>query len=140
MILKKGYIIQGCSLFNIFLSHAGILWVSEVLDEYPKICYNMTGGDSMGYKVNDMMFAFGITLFAGLSTGIGSILAFYTKETNKKFLSAALGFSAGVMIYVSMIEIFSEARESLEGLYGANLGYIYTTIAFFVGIAIIALI
>lgn len=94
----------------------------------------------MNIEMNDIIFAFGITLFAGLSTGIGSILAFYTKQTNKKFLSGALGFSAGVMIYVSMIEIFPEARESLEGLYGARLGYIYTTIAFFVGIGIIALI
>ena len=67
-------------------------------------------------------------------------MAFYTKQTNKKFLSAALGFSAGVMIYVSFVEIFPEARESLEGVYGENLGYIYTVIAFFVGIGLIALI
>lgn len=51
-------------------------------------------------------FAFGLTLFAGLCTGIGSALAFFSKRTNKGFLSVALGFSAGVMIYVSMIEIF----------------------------------
>lgn len=94
----------------------------------------------MNYELNDIIFAFGITLLAGLSTGIGSLLAFYTKRTNEKFLSAALGFSAGVMIYVSFIEIFPKALESLEGLYGENLGYIYTTIAFFVGIAVIALI
>lgn len=94
----------------------------------------------MNYELNDIIFAFGITLLAGLSTGIGSLLAFYTKRTNEKFLSAALGFSAGVMIYVSFVEIFPEARESLEALYGANLGYIYTTIAFFGGIAVIALI
>lgn len=94
----------------------------------------------MGYELNDIIFAFGVTLFAGLSTGIGSILAFYTKRTNKKFLSAALGFSAGVMMYVSFIEIFPEARQSLSALYGDQLGYIYTTIAFFVGMGIIGLI
>lgn len=94
----------------------------------------------MNYELNDIIFAFSITLLAGLSTGIGSLLAFYTKKTNKKFLSGALGFSAGVMIYVSFVEIFPEARESLEGLYGENLGYIYTTIAFFVGMGVIALI
>lgn len=91
-------------------------------------------------EANNILFAFGLTLFAGLSTGIGSTLAFYTKQTNKKFLSAALGFSAGVMIYVSMIEIFVEARESLESIHGTSLGYWYTTIAFFVGMGIIALI
>ncbi|PLX34227.1 MAG: zinc transporter ZupT, partial [Clostridiales bacterium] len=67
-------------------------------------------------------FALGLTIFAGLSTGIGSILAFYTKQTNKRFLSAALGFSAGVMIYVSLVEIFAKARESLEIVAGPKLG------------------
>ena len=49
--------------------------------------------------------AFLLTLFAGLSTGIGSALAFFTKKTNTRFLSVSLGFSAGVMIYVSFVEI-----------------------------------
>ncbi|NBI07668.1 zinc transporter ZupT [Senegalia massiliensis] len=94
----------------------------------------------MDTNINNILFAFGLTLFAGLSTGIGSILAFYTKQTNKKFLSGALGFSAGVMIYVSMIEIFVKARDSLEAVYGASKGYWITTISFFAGIAVIALI
>lgn len=90
--------------------------------------------------MNNVLFAFGLTLFAGLSTGIGSALAFYTKKTNKKFLSGALGFSAGVMIYVSMIEIFVKARESLSAALGAKEGYLVTTLAFFGGVAVIALI
>lgn len=88
----------------------------------------------------NVLFAFGLTLFAGLSTGVGSALAFFAKKTNKKFLSAALGFSAGVMIYVSMVEIFVKARDALEGALGATKGYWYTTLAFFAGIAIIGLI
>ena len=47
-----------------------------------------------------------MTAIAGLSTGIGSAIAFFAKKTNTKFLSVSLGFSAGVMIYVSMIERF----------------------------------
>ncbi|NLY91139.1 MAG: zinc transporter ZupT [Firmicutes bacterium] len=94
----------------------------------------------MPFTGENLLFAFGLTLLAGLSTGIGSILAFYAKQTNKKFLSVALGFSAGVMIYVSMIEIFAEARVSLETVYGSTKGYWATTVAFFTGIAIIALI
>ncbi len=94
----------------------------------------------MNINMNNVLFAFGLTLFAGLSTGIGSALAFYTKQTNKKFLSAALGFSAGVMIYVSMIEIFVKARDSLEAVYGSTKGYWFTTIAFFAGMALIAII
>lgn len=94
----------------------------------------------MTFSVGTLIFAFGLTLFAGLSTGIGSALAFYAKKTNTTFLSYALGFSAGVMIYVSFVEIFLKARDSLESILGATQGYWITTIAFFGGIAIIALI
>jgi len=100
----------------------------------------LKGDDFLEIGMNTILFAFAVTLFAGLSTGIGSLLAFYTKQTNKKFLSGALGFSAGVMIYVSMIEIFVKARASLESVFGATKGYWVTTIAFFAGIAIIAII
>ncbi|MBN2105642.1 zinc transporter ZupT [bacterium] len=87
-----------------------------------------------------VLFAFGLTLFAGLSTGVGSALAFFAKQTNTRFLSGALGFSAGVMIYVSLIEIFTKARDALGGVLGEPAGYIWTTISFFGGIALIALI
>ncbi len=87
-----------------------------------------------------LLLAFGLTIFAGLSTGIGSALAFYTKRANHKFLSGALGFSAGVMIYVSLVEIFAKARASLDEFYGSPKGYIVTTLAFFAGIAFIAII
>lgn len=88
----------------------------------------------------NVLFAFGLTLFAGLSTGIGSAFAFFTKRINEQFLSGALGFSAGVMIYLSFVEIIPKARESLEGIYGATTGYWYVTIAFFAGILVMALI
>lgn len=52
----------------------------------------------------NVLFALGLTFFAGLSTGIGSVMAFFSKKFNPKFLAGALGFSAGVMIYVSLIE------------------------------------
>ena len=94
----------------------------------------------MDASFETILFAFGLTVFAGLSTGIGSALAFYTKQTNKKFLSAALGFSAGVMIYVSFVEIFPKARESLSVIYGDQGGLLVTTLAFFAGIALIGLI
>ncbi|MDZ4907088.1 zinc transporter ZupT, partial [Clostridium perfringens] len=47
--------------------------------------------------MSNVAVAFLITLFAGLATGIGSLIAFLAKNTNKKFLSISLGFSAGVM-------------------------------------------
>lgn len=95
----------------------------------------------MNIEVGTILFALGLTVFAGLSTGIGSALAFYTKKTNESFLSAALGFSAGVMIYVSMIEIFFKARQSLEAYFvNTQKAYFITTLSFFGGIALIALI
>lgn len=94
----------------------------------------------MDYTSEAIWFAFGLTLFAGLSTGIGSGLAFFTRKTNEKFLSLALGFSAGVMIYVSMIEIFVKAKESLVTELGTKPGSWITVIAFFGGIALIAII
>lgn len=86
-------------------------------------------------------FAFGLTLFAGLSTGIGSLIGFLSKEFNPKFLAGSLGFSAGVMIYVSLIEIFAKARAALSKpeAYG-DQGYLVTTLAFFAGIGLIAII
>ncbi|MCG8410802.1 MAG: zinc transporter ZupT, partial [Bacteroidales bacterium] len=89
---------------------------------------------------DSVFIAFGLTLFAGLSTGIGSLLAFFSKTTNTKFLSISLGFSAGVMIYVSMVEIFFKAKESLVSEMGERMGSWITVVSFFGGIFIIALI
>jgi len=88
----------------------------------------------------NVIFALGLTVFAGLSTGIGSTLAFFTRRTDQKFLSLALGFSAGVMIYVSMIEIFGKAKDSLVMIWGMKNGCIVTVISFFLGMLFIALI
>jgi len=89
---------------------------------------------------NNVLFAFTLTVLAGLSTGIGSVIAFFAKKTNTRLLSITLGFSAGVMIYVSLVEIFQEAKERLIGEVGQNQGYLLTIIAFFSGMLISALI
>ena len=89
---------------------------------------------------NSILLVFGLTLFAGLSTGIGSGMAFFAKRTNTRFLSVSLGFSAGVMIYVSFVEIFAKAQESLTGFMGIEKGTWVTVLSFFGGIALIALI
>lgn len=81
-----------------------------------------------------------LTIFAGLSTGVGSILAILTKKTNTRFLSVSLGFSAGIMIYVSFVEIFVKSGESLQEVIGSGLGDWINVIAFFGGIGLIALI
>ena len=85
-------------------------------------------------------FALGLTLFAGLSTGIGSALAFFAKKTNTKMLSGSLGFSAGVMIYVSFMEIMPKAQIYLENDMGQRSAKFLSAAAFFGGILILALI
>jgi ZIP family zinc transporter len=56
-----------------------------------------------------LILAFLVTLGAGLATGIGSTLAFFTKTTNKSFFAIAMGFSAGVMVYLSFVEIIPKS-------------------------------
>ena len=90
--------------------------------------------------MSNLGLAFIVTLFAGLSTGLGSLFAFNKKTNHHKFLSYALGLSAGVMIYVSFIEIFPKAFDSLSDVFPTNQAYFYTTLAFFIGVGIIALI
>lgn len=92
------------------------------------------------FEQNVVLLAFLLTLFAGLSTGIGSILALVTKKTNTRFLSLALGFSAGVMIYVSMVEIFVKAKDALTSALGIKPGSWITVASFFAGMILIALI
>ncbi|HHT76597.1 MAG TPA: zinc transporter ZupT [Clostridiaceae bacterium] len=90
--------------------------------------------------MGNVWFAFALTMFAGLSTGIGSFLAFFTKKSNTKFLAISLGFSAGVMIYVSMIEIFAKAQATLVTSLGQDKGAWVTVIAFFGGMLLIGII
>lgn len=90
--------------------------------------------------MSDVLFAFGLTLIAGLSTGIGSLIALFSKKTNTKFLAFSLGLSAGVMIFVSMVELYADASKLLTATYGARLGGAYTALSFFCGMALIALI
>jgi ZIP family zinc transporter len=90
--------------------------------------------------------AFLLTIFAGLSTGIGSSIAFFVKNRNNtKFLTLSMGFAAGVMIYVSFMEIFPHALNALDnissedGKGGHSYRYI-GIIAFFAGMLLVALI
>ncbi len=90
--------------------------------------------------MNSLLYAFGLTLFAGMATGIGSIIAFTARRTNHRFLSVATGFSAGVMLYVSFVEIFLKGTESLVRQYGDYWGHWVNAASFFGGILFIGII
>jgi zinc transporter, ZIP family len=84
--------------------------------------------------------AFGLTLFAGMATAVGSLIAIRAKRTDYRFLSIATGFSAGVMLYVAFVEIFFKGQESLTLRYGETVGGWINVLSFFAGIAFIGLI
>lgn len=88
----------------------------------------------------NVLTAFILTLLAGLATGIGSAIAFFANHTNKKFLSFSLGLSAGVMIYVSFVELFNSANNSLSEIYGNTQGQSIAAASFFGGILLAAII
>ncbi|MDH4943835.1 zinc transporter ZupT [Sulfurimonas sp. C5] len=84
--------------------------------------------------------AFFLTLLAGLSTGIGASLAFFSRTNNHKFLSIGMGFSAGVMIYVSFGDLLIQAQKNFSAIYGEIQGEVFTLLAFFGGFVLSALI
>lgn len=86
------------------------------------------------------LFAFGITTLAGMATAIGSIIAFSAKRTNYRFLSVATGFSAGVMLYVSFVEIFVKGSAALSQRFGSTWGEWIHVASFFGGMLLIGLI
>ena len=88
----------------------------------------------------NFIMAFLLTMFAGMATGIGGAIILFVKRFSPKFLCATLGFSAGVMILISLVELFQEAREALSLEFGEQMGLLYTLLSFFGGMAIIALI
>jgi ZIP family zinc transporter len=79
-------------------------------------------------------------MIAGLSTGVGSLIALLSKRTNTKFLCASLGFSAGVMLYVSFMDLIPIAKEELIAYLGEKSGTMALLLAFFGGMGLITLI
>ena len=90
--------------------------------------------------MSNVWIALGLTVFAGMATGIGSIIAFTASRTNYRFLSVATGFSAGVMLYVAFVEIFVKGTETLTARYGDYWGHWVNGASFFGGMLLIGLI
>ncbi|QGU06966.1 Zinc transporter ZupT [Corynebacterium occultum] len=87
-----------------------------------------------------ILIAFGMTVFAGLATGIGGLIAILKKNPDDRFMASALGFSAGVMLYVSMVEILPKAIDHLSTDHGVKNGNWWAILSFFAGIVLIAAI
>lgn len=83
--------------------------------------------------------ALGISLLAGLSTGFGGLIVALKRAPGAGFLAGALGFSAGVMVYISFVELLPQGIEGLAEA-GSPRAELWGTVAFFAGIGLIALI
>ena len=70
----------------------------------------------MNFAFNDILFAFLLAIFAGASTCAGAAIAFFSKQDNTKMLSAGLGFSAGVMVYLSFVELLPASIKEFSKL------------------------
>ena len=81
--------------------------------------------------MSDVITAIFLTAVAGLSTGFGGLIAFFSKKMNKKFLSFTLGISAGVMIYISFAELLAKANNELMQIYGEKMGAVINAVSFF---------
>lgn len=89
--------------------------------------------------MNGIISALLLTLIAGAATGIGGALVLFKKKISSDFLAGALGLSAGVMIFISMAEMFPESQEMIAGT-GLTHGEAFVLVAFFVGMGLITLI
>jgi len=88
----------------------------------------------------ELILAFAVTLAAGLATGIGSAIAFFTTTTNKAFFAVSIGFSAGVMIYLSFVEILPKANEYIAGETSAVAASAIATVALIGGMVLMAVL
>ncbi|OVE80516.1 hypothetical protein BVY01_00040, partial [bacterium I07] len=78
----------------------------------------------------NIWFALLLTTLAGLSTTIGSLIGLIVKKPSAKFMSFTLGFSAGVMILVSFVELLADSIDSI-GFLSAHIGLFIGMILFF---------
>ena len=83
--------------------------------------------------------ALGLVAGAGAATGVGAAVVFFpslVKLASRRVLAGSLGLSAGVMVYVSFVEIFSKSVADFGEVVDEDLGYIYATLSFFGGVVV----
>lgn len=93
-----------------------------------------------GISWQNMLAVLALTTFAGLATGIGGAIGFFVKKTNIRLLTFLLGLSAGVMVYISFVELLASAQESLAEEYGKFNGHLIGLAAFFGGMLLAMII
>ena len=92
----------------------------------------------MGFDQDRTGQAFGLVLAAAGATAVGSAAVFYPRLAQwatAQVLAASLGFATGVMLYVSLVDIYGKSSEGFEDAgHNEDDAFIYTTLCFFGGI------
>lgn len=88
----------------------------------------------------NMLAVLALTTFAGLATGVGGAIGFFVKKTNIRLLTFLLGLSAGVMVYISFVELLASAQENLAEAYGKFNGHLIGLASFSGGMLLAMLI
>ena len=94
----------------------------------------------MDLELSQISIAFLLATLAGISTAIGALIAFFSRQDNFTFLSIGLGFFAGVMIYISFMEILPSSFVDFTKVYGEFIGSSLAILFFFVGSLLAALV
>lgn len=94
----------------------------------------------MASNIDDVGIALALVVGAGASTGLGAAVVFFpsiVKMASRRVLAASLGFSAGVMLYVSFIEIFPKSHTAyIDAGFEENVAYAYASLCFFGGVVV----
>lgn len=73
-----------------------------------------------------------LTTAAGLSTTVGSAIALFYRTPGQVYMAFTLGFSAGVMVLVSFVELLPQGM--------AAIGFAWAHTAFFVGMLVMFIV
>lgn len=87
-----------------------------------------------------VLIAFAVTAAAGMATTIGGLIVLTTQTPQPRLLAFGLAFAAGAMVYVSLTEILNKAVLAFTESNGEDMGFVYGTLWFLVGIIAIATI
>lgn len=88
----------------------------------------------------DIKFGFLLSVMAGLATGIGGLISIFVKKNDFKALAFGLGVSAGVMIYISLVELLPESERLMSGLSAPITVKMVSFLLFLAGICLAAII
>jgi ZIP family zinc transporter len=80
----------------------------------------------------DLVSGLILSALAGLSTTLGSLLVTFVRKPGSRFMSLTLGFSAGVMLLLSFMELLAGGVE--------EVGFVSAYAAFFAGMVVMLLL